>query len=162
MNTLRLLAVSAPLILSACALTSQVPAPSARPAEPASLAGTAWQLAEIQSMNDAQGTIRPAPDRLYSIRFAADGSAAFQLDCNRGSARWTATPAAGSAGGTLQFSTVALTRAMCAPPVLDTRIARDLESVRSYSMRDGTLSMSLMADGGIYRWTPMAGAAPAP
>lgn len=164
MHTLRLLAASAPFLLSACAATSQAPAPAPpeRPAASASLAGTAWQLAAIESMDDAQGTTRPAPGKRYTVRFAADGSAAFQLDCNRGSARWTAAPAAGSAGGTLQFGTVALTRAMCAPPALDTRIARDLESVRSYSLRDGTLSMSLMADGGIYRWMPLTQAAPAP
>ena len=45
-----------------------------------------------------------------------------------------------------------MTRAFCPQPSLDTRLAQHLEFVRSYIIRDGVLSMSLMADGGVYRW----------
>lgn len=155
MNTIRtLFAIYLILLLSACASGPPVAATGMPDSTDTGLAGSAWQLIEIQSMDDAQGNIRPPSDRLYTVRFHADGSAAFQLDCNRGNARWSATAGTGASSGALGFDTLALTRAMCPPPSLDIRIARDLPFVRSFIMRDGLLSMSLMADGAIYRWTP--------
>lgn len=150
------LAACALLALSACA--SSVPAPTLAPAA-GDIAGSTWELVDFQSSDDAQGTARPAPGQPYSVTFGADGSASFRLNCNRGSARWSATPAPASGSGALSFGALALTRAYCPPPSLDTRIARHLEFVRSYVIRDGVMSMSLMADGGIYRWKR---AAPAP
>jgi membrane-bound inhibitor of C-type lysozyme len=47
---------------------------------------------------------------------------------------------------------------MCPPGSLNDRIARDLGYVRSYVMKDGHLFLSLMADGGIYEFEPVAGA----
>lgn len=144
----------AALLCSACA--GSAPGSGAAPAQagaesPASataLAGTRWQLKEIQSMDDSQGTTRPGADRVYSVQFGADGRAAFQLDCNRGAAGWRSTP-----DGSLAFDGLGMTRAMCPEQSLDTRIARDMAYVRTYSVRDGVLSMSLMADSGIYLWT---------
>lgn len=139
------------LLLSGCAGTAPMPtAPDA-----GSIAGS-WELVEFQSMDDAQGTTRPAPGQPYSVTFGADGTAAFRLNCNRGSARWSATPAPAPGSGALSFGALALTRAYCPPPSLDTRIAQHLEFVRSYIIRDGVMSMSLMADGGIYRWKRVA------
>jgi hypothetical protein len=43
---------------------------------------------------------------------------------------------------------------MCPPGSLDSRIARDMGYVRSYTMQGDMLSLSLMADGGIYVWKP--------
>ena len=139
------------LMLSACAGSAPAPAPLT-----SGIAGSAWELVEFQSMDDAQGITRPVPGQRYSVQFAADGTASFQLNCNRGAARWTAVPAQGSGEGTLTFGSVALTRAFCPPPSLDTRLAQHLEFVRSYIIHDGVMSMSLMADGGIYRWRRMA------
>lgn len=146
--------LAAALLCSACAGNAPGPgaastqAGASAPASTAVLAGTRWQLKEIQSMDDSQGTIRPGADRVYSVQFGADGRAAFQLDCNRGTAGWRSTPEGG-----LAFEGLGMTRAMCPEQSLDTRIARDMGHVRSYSVRAGVLSMSLMADGGIYRWT---------
>ena len=154
MATRLTLAATALLLLSACAGTG--PVPSAAPAADV-IAGSTWELIAFESSDDAQGTTRPAPDQPYSVSFGADGSASFRLNCNRGSARWSASPAAG--GGALAFGPLAMTRAFCPQPSLDTRIAQHLEFVRSYRITDGVLSMSLMADGGIYRWKR---AAPAP
>lgn len=145
--------LAAALLCSACA--GSAPGPGAAPAQAGAdtttsataLAGTRWQLKDIQSMDDSQGTTRPG-DRVYSVQFGADGRAAFQLDCNRGAASWRSTP-----DGGLTFEGLGMTRAMCPEQSLDTRIARDMAYVRTYSVRDGVLSMSLMADGGIYRWT---------
>lgn len=133
--------------LGACA------GPGTSAADP--LTGTQWELLSIQSMDDAQGrTLIDAPER-FTLRFGADGQLVLRLDCNRGSGRWSHTPsAADRASGSLQLGPVASTRAMCPPPHLDTRVARDLGFVRSYLIRDGRLFLSLMADGGVYEWRP--------
>ena len=65
-----------------------------RVASPASLTGANWELVAIQSMDDAQGTVRPAEPARYTLEFGADGRVAVRLDCNRGSATWQAQPAA--------------------------------------------------------------------
>ena len=73
-------------------------------------------------------------------------------------------PAGDGSSGALGFGPLAATRAMCPPPHLDERIARDLVHVRSYLLKDGKLYLSLLADGGIYEWAPlrpMTGAAAA-
>lgn len=149
------LAATGLLALTACA--GKGPAPAVAPAADG-IAGSSWELVEFQSMDDAQGATRPAAGQTYLVRFGADGSASFQLNCNRGAARWSAAPASGS--GALTFGALAMTRAYCPQPSLDTRIAQHLEFVRSYIIRDGVLSMSLMADGGIYRWKRAASAPP--
>lgn len=120
-----------------------------------SLAGTQWQLLAIQSMDDAQGTIRIAHPERFTARFDADSRASFQLDCNRGTATWKATPAADPSSGSIEFGPVATTRALCPPPRLDERVARDLAYVRGYLLKDGRLYLTLMADGGIYEWQPV-------
>jgi len=116
-----------------------------------SLAGTSWRLVEIQSMDDAIGTVRPDDPSRYTLAFAEDGTIAMRLDCNRGMGRWSATPT-GSEGGQLRIGPLAATRALCPPPSLGERIARDMDYVRSYLVKDGRLHLSLMADGGIYVW----------
>jgi heat shock protein HslJ len=123
---------------------------------PTSLAGTSWQLLAIDSMDDAQGTTRPGDPSRYTVTFGADGRAAFQLDCNRASGEWKATPATADArSGQLIFGALAGTRALCASGSLDQRLSRELPYVRSYLFQDGQLHMSLLADGGILHWAPM-------
>ena len=117
------------------------------------LAGTAWQLHSIQSMDDKQGTTRIAEPQRFTMRLGADGRASLQLDCNRGTGTWEAKPG-GPDSGTFAFGPIAATRALCAPPHLDERVARDLGFVRGYRLKDGNLYLSLMADGGIYEWRP--------
>jgi len=118
-----------------------------------SLAGSSWQLHAIQSMDDAQGTTQITDPQRFTLRFDADGRVRLQLDCNRGTGTWEAA-AAGDDSGSLKFGPIATTRAMCPPPHLDQRVARDLSYVRGYRLKDGKLFMSLMADGGIYEWWP--------
>jgi len=118
------------------------------------LAGTAWQLNAIQSMDDAQGTTRVAEPGRFTLEFGHDGRAVLRLDCNRGTASWTAVPGADGSSGQIEFGPIAGTRARCPPPHLDERIVRDLGYVRGYLLRDGKLHLSLMADGGIYEWRP--------
>ena len=141
--------IPAALALSACAGQPAPPPPSS------SLAGTAWELHAIQSMDDAQGTTRIAEPQRFTIRFEAGGRASLRLDCNRGMGTWTAA-AAGGDSGSLTFGPIAATRALCAPPHLDERVARDLAYVRGYLLKDGKLFLTLTADGGIYEWHPLA------
>lgn len=123
---------------------------------PVSLASTQWELVTIQSMDDAQGTTRIDPLGLVTASFSADGQVSFKLDCNRGMASWKATPSTDGTSGTLQFGPIAATRAMCPPPHLDERVARDLAYARTYRYKDGNLYITLMADGGIYEWRPVS------
>lgn len=123
------------------------------------LAGTSWRLQVIQSMDDAQGTTRVPGDRSFILQFGQDGQASLQLDCNRGTGAYTQQAAGDGSSGSLRFGPIATTRALCPPPRLDERVARDLPHVRSYLLKDGRLYLSLMADGAIYEWAPMPVAA---
>ena len=148
MNTISALAAIAALALAGCAAQSTA---TPRP----SLAGTAWELHAIQSMDDAQGTTRIADPQRFTLRLDADDRAAMQLDCNRGTASWKASPAGDGSTGSFEFGPIAATRALCPPPHLDERLARDLGYVRGYRLMDGKLFLSLMADGGILEWRPL-------
>ena len=129
------------MVAAGCATTS------------APLAGTDWQLVHFQSMDDAIGTIRPADPSLFTMRLNDDGTVNMRLDCNRANGTWSAEGSGDS--GSFSFGRLAVTRALCAPPNLDERIARDSEFVRSFLLRDGRLHLSLMADAGIYTWEPL-------
>lgn len=120
----------------------------------ASLGGTTWELVAIQSMEDAQGTIRIGKPEIFTVHFAADGRANFRIDCNRGTTTWKITPSQESSSGSLEFGQFTTTRAMCLPGSQDQRVLRDLPHVRSYMLKDGKLYLFLMADGGIYEWHP--------
>ena len=139
------------LFLIAAAALGGCAAPPSAATDP--LSGTRWELETIQSMDDAQGTVRIEQPGRFTLHFGADGQLNLRLDCNRGSARWSHTPAAdGGSSGSLRLGPVASTRALCAPPQLDARVARDLGWVRGYRIKDGRLFLSLMADGGVYGW----------
>lgn len=118
------------------------------------LAGTTWQLTSIESMapEEQPSTTIDDPAR-YTVSFGADGQAAFQVDCNRGTSSWKAEPAAPESGG-LTFGPVALTRMFCPQPSYDTQVAAALGRVRSYLLADGQLHLSMEADSGVMHWRP--------
>lgn len=118
-------------------------------------AGTTWQLVAIQSMDDAQGTTRVDDPGRFTLEFGHDGRVAFRLDCNRGTGDYKVTPAGDRTTGTIAFGPIAATRALCPPPHLDERVARDMPHVRGYLLKEGKLYLSLMADAGIYEWAPV-------
>ena len=119
------------------------------------ISGTTWQLLSIQSMDDAQGTTRVDDPSRFTLEFGHDGRAAFHLDCNRGAGEFKVTPASDGATGNISFGPIAATRALCPPPHLDERIARDMAHVRGFLLKEGKLYLTLMADGGIYEWAPV-------
>lgn len=122
------------------------------------LARTAWQLVEFQSMSDEVGILRPVDPSLYTLSFSSDGTVSLRLDCNRGTAPWSATPVSPAEGG-LELGPIAGTSASCPPPTMGEKIARDLGFVRSYIIEGDRLFLSLMADGGIYVWGRTPGGA---
>jgi heat shock protein HslJ len=111
------------------------------------LAGTTWQLVRFQGSDDA--TLTPSDPSEYTVAFASGGSVSVRIDCNRGHGSWkSARP------NQLEFSLLALTRAMCPAAPLNDRLAKDWQYVRSYTMKDGHLFLAPMADGGIYEFAP--------
>ncbi len=116
-------------------------------AEESPLAGTHWELVEIQSMDDTSHS--PEDSSRYTLSFAANGSAIIQSDCNRATGTWTAQ------GSQLSFGPLAATLALCPPPSLDEVYRAQLEWVRSYTMRDGHLFLVTMADGSIIEFRPL-------
>jgi heat shock protein HslJ len=121
------------------------------------LAGTAWHLVEFQSMDDATGTVRPDDPSLYTMRLSRDGTVTMQLNCNRARGTWSVEPGSDTVSGRFKFGSLAATRALCPPPSMDESIMAQSKFVRSYLLKDGKLHLSLMADGGIYVWTPDTG-----
>lgn len=135
------------LLLTACSAFSQPPSQSEAP----SLGGTAWQLVKFQGSDDT--TLTPDDKTKYTIAFAEDSRLSVRIDCNRGRGTWKS-----SGPNQLQFGQLALTRAMCPPGSLHDQIVKHWEFVRSYILKDGHFFLSLMADGGIYEFEPIAGA----
>ncbi|WP_198045940.1 META domain-containing protein [Novosphingobium aquimarinum] len=149
-------AAAALLALAGCAAGGTVPdAAGGSAIGPMNLAGTSWQLVEFQSMDDAQGTRRPASDRTVTATFAEDGKLVLKLDCNRGTATWSAGPHHATGSG-LAIGPVASTRAMCPEPSMGGFVARTLPDVASYVLRDGKLYLALKMDGGIFEFAPIA------
>lgn len=122
------------------------------------LAGTEWRLLEIQYMNDT--TIRPEDPSRFTMHLNMDGTVNMRLDCNRARGTWSAEPSADGVSGRFEFGPLAATRALCPPPNLDERIVAQAKFVRGYLLRGGRLYLSLMADGGIYAWEPLAARVP--
>ena len=138
--------------LSACAAVPEERPPVSIPF--AGLAGTSWQLVEIQSMDDATRISRPGDPSDYTLTFDADGSLRAKLDCNRGSGTWR-NDIANATGGTLALGPMAATKALCPEPTLGETLERQLPYVRTFTIRDGRMNMALMADGGIIVWEPV-------
>lgn len=124
-------------------------------ADATSLGGSAWRLAEFQSMSDKIGSLKPSGPLAVQVRFRDDGQATMKLDCNRGHSTWSAEPSADASNGRIAFGPIASTRALCPGPSLGEKFAADAPMIRGYIIRDGRLSLSLMADAGIYIFDPI-------
>lgn len=115
----------------------------------AGLEGSSWQLVKFQGSGGK--TLTPADPTKYIVAFDKGGAVSLRVDCNRGRGTWKS-----SGPNQLQFGPLALTRAMCPPDPLNDRIPRDWTYVRSYTIKDGHLFLSLKADdGGTYEFRPM-------
>ena len=143
--TLRFIAVLTTSVMSV--ISAQAPPPGSP------LSGTSWQLVKFQGSDDT--TLTPDDRSKYTLEFGADGRLSARIDCNRGRGSWKAS------GPSLELGPLALTRAMCPPGSLHDRIVKQWSAIRSYVVKDGHLFLSLMADGGIYEFEPVAAAKPA-
>lgn len=126
--------------------------PAATPVVPAAtLAGTSWQLVKFTGSDGS--TLEPDDRTKYTLTFQPDGAVVARIDCNRGRGTWKSdTP------GQLVLGPLALTRMMCPPGSMHDRVAADWDAVRAYTMKDGHLFLSLMADGGTYEYEPATAA----
>jgi putative lipoprotein len=113
----------------------------------ADLSGPTWQLVKFQGSDDK--ALVPDDQSKYTITFKPDRSVTVRIDCNRGHGTWKS-----SGPDELEFGPLALTRAMSPAALLNERITKDWQYVRSYTMKDGHLFLALMADGGIYEFEP--------
>lgn len=113
------------------------------------LDNTSWQLVKFQSGDGKELT--PDEGEKYTIEFGTGGQLNARIDCNRGRGSWTSTGAS-----QIQLGPLALTRAMCAPGSMHDQIVKQWSYIRSYVLKDGRLFLSLMADGGIYEFQPLA------
>jgi len=118
---------------------------------PASLAGTAWQLVQFQGSDDK--VLTPDTRSNYTLTFKPGGEVSVRLDCNWGRGTWKSP-----GPDQIKLDPLTITRATCLPGSLHDRILKDWSYVRTYLIRDNHLFLSLMADGGIYEFEPVAGA----
>ncbi|SHN05960.1 META domain-containing protein [Duganella sacchari] len=107
-------------------------------------------MAFRQGAGDA-AEIRPMRPDQYRLSFQADGRLVAQVDCNRGSGTWQATPAGSS--GALRLGPIALTRMMCPTDPLAQRLPQDLDALHSYRIVNGRLQLELAGNAGTYIWT---------
>ena len=119
------------------------------------LAGTAWRLIEIQSMDDAVGSTRVADPSLlhHAPERGRLGRPPPQLqlaprDLDGRGRR------SDPSSGRFEFGPLAATMALCPPPSVDEQVTKQAPYFRSYLLKDGRLYLSLMADGGIFVWEP--------
>ena len=119
------------------------------PASAGTLTGTSWQLVRFQGGDDK--TLTPDDPAKYTVTFESSGRLTARIDCNRGSATWRETRS-----GQLELGPLALTRAMCPEGSLHDHIVKQWPYIRSFVIRDGRLFLSLMADGGIFEFAPVA------
>jgi heat shock protein HslJ len=122
--------------------------PQLQPPAP-TLGGSAWVMVNFQSSDDAIGTVAPPHPERYEFQFEPDGRLILRLDCNRAIGSWRVASASG-AGGSLELRGGAMTRAMCGEGAMDAQIARDLNRVRSFTLRGDRLYLGLEADAGVY------------
>lgn len=130
-------------VLAACASAPETAKSAKDP-----LTGTRWQLVTIEYMDDT--TVTPDDGAKYTLAFNADGTAAIKADCNMLNGAYVYTPPSG-----VEFGPLRSTRAACPPGSLYQTLVKDVPFMRSFVIKEGDLYIALMADGGIYRFTPM-------
>jgi len=112
-----------------------------------SLAGTSWELVAFTGSDGSK--IEPDERSNYTLTFQPDGIVVARIDCNRGRGSWKSDQP-----GQLVLGPLASTRMMCPPGSMHDRVAADFGAVRAYTLKDGHLYLSLMADGGTYEYEP--------
>jgi heat shock protein HslJ len=113
----------------------------------APLLGTTWALERILFMDDSE--LLPVDPADYTLTLGADGSAALQVDCNRGIGRFELD------GASLSFSPFATTRAFCGPGSLEQRYLEQIAIVVSYAFEGGALVLATSMDASLLYFRPL-------
>ena len=139
------------MIIGTFVLLSLVPATFSAQKTP--LAGSAWQLVAIQSMDHTRYS--PDDPSSYTMTFNADGTVQIVSDCNRARGSWDSP-----GPKQLTFGPLASSKVLCPPGSLDERFRAQFEWVRSYVLRDGNLYLATLADGAIIEFSPLEDLSP--
>jgi para-nitrobenzyl esterase len=115
-----------------------------------SLSGTSWQLVKFQGPDER--TFTPDDKSKYTITFGNNGRVTARVDCNRASSTWRAT-----ATGGLQFGSWSRTSSRCGPKSLHDQIVTEGAAVNNFSIKNGHLFLSGMAEGGYYELEQIPG-----
>jgi len=115
------------------------------------LTGTSWQLVKFQGPDER--TFTPDDKSKYTITFGTNGRVTARVDCNRASSTWRVT-----ANGELQFGSWSRTSARCGPKSLHDQIVTEGAAVNNFSIKDGHLFLSGVAEGGYYELEPIPAA----
>ena len=107
------------------------------------LVGTKWRMVRFESSDDS--VIYPDKPDDFTVEFSGDGNAYFKIDVNRASGPWISTEEGGLVFGMLRMTLAAFT-----PSAFLDRWLKDIESIRSYIIRDGRLYLAVKYDSGIY------------
>ena len=90
-------------------------------------------------------SILQPPASHFTVAFGKDGQASFQLDCNRGSGTYQASPSSDGVSGSLTFGPIAATLMMCPQPSLDQTVSPALPHVRGYLYKEIALRLGISA-----------------
>lgn len=152
------LAVTALALVTGCTTVTQVRYPanggSAEAAAPATgepvgtLAGTAWRLVEIRSIDGSVD--RPREEARYRLFLDEDGTARVIADCNRGRGTW-----ASERPSKLRFGAIATTQRLCPPGSIADRYLSRFHRVRSYAFRDDRLLLTAGSEGPTLEFAPL-------
>jgi para-nitrobenzyl esterase len=129
-------------LLTACTSTPRAPEPGST-----GLSGTSWRLVRFESSDDSG--FAPDDRDQYTVAFTGTNEVSVRVDCNRGHGTWKST-----GGNGIEFGPLALTRAMCAPGSHSDDVANRWAHIRSYSLKNGHLFLSVQADGGVFEFEP--------
>jgi heat shock protein HslJ len=111
------------------------------------LSGSSWGLVSFHSADDK--TLKVNDRSNYTITFAPSGHVSVRIGCTLGRAVWK-----GSTPNQLHGGALSLTRVLCPSAALNRRIMNDWQSVRSYTIEDAQLVLSLTDSRGNYEFEP--------
>ena len=111
-----------------------------------------WQLTEIQRPSQPVVTIPRNLSGAHTMMLNSDGSASYQLDCNRGNGTWQGErPINGN--GSLMLGEIASTRALCPAPSYGEEMAGALPLASSYYVSPDGRRLEVRARIGTYVFT---------
>lgn len=152
-NSVKMIVVSAVLIFLMVSCLDSNPALDSTETDRtqhyiALLNNTAWQLVQIQSMNDEVFVPQASAD--YILRFRPQGQLSVSADCNQVAGHWVR-----SSQSQLVFDQMVSTLAQCSQSSISERFVRDLNYIRSFVLQDSHLYLATMADGSILEFSPL-------